>query len=132
MDDFATAAKDSAVIVAQLQDIYKLKFKGVGEIKIHVGCDFYRDPYNTSSYGPKKFIDKMIDGYRNLFGKIYKECSSPLIKNDLPELDDSELRNDEGNKKYQFMIGPRQLATSLGRFDILSAVMTMSQFLIAP
>ena len=73
-----------------------------------------------------------MDGYKNLFGDIPKECSSPLIKNDHPEFDDSELLNEEGIKKYQSMIGTCQWAISLGRFDILTAVMTMSQFRIAP
>ena len=132
VDDLAIAAKDPAAIVAQLQDVYKLKLKGVGELKFHLGCDFFRDPDNTLCYGPKKYIDKMIDGYKNLFGDVPKDYSSPLIKNDHPEFDDTELLDEEGIKKYQSMIGTCQWAISLGRFDILTAVMTMSQFRIAP
>jgi hypothetical protein len=35
-------------------------------------------------------------------------------------------------KKYQMMIGYLQWAVSLGRFDIQTAIMTMSRFCAAP
>ena len=73
----------------------------------------------------------MMDGYTNLFGNTPKEASSPFEKNDHPEFDDTELLDEEGVKKYQSMIGVCQWAISLGRFDIHTAVMTMSQFRIA-
>jgi hypothetical protein len=38
----------------------------------------------------------------------------------------------EGIKRYQTMIGCLQWAVSLGRFDIQTAVMTMSRFRVAP
>ena len=132
VDDLAIAAKDPAGIITQLQETYKLKLKGIGELKFHLGCDFFRDPDKTLCYGPKKYIEKMLDGFSNLFGENPKEASSPLEKNDHPEFDDSDLLNEEGIKKYQSMIGACQWAVSLGRFDIHTAVMTMSQFRIAP
>jgi hypothetical protein len=74
----------------------------------------------------------MIGQYENMFG--YKPCdyTSPLEKGDHPELDTSDELNDEGVKKYQTMIGSLQWAVSLGRFDIQTATMTMSQFRAAP
>jgi hypothetical protein len=43
-----------------------------------------------------------------------------------------EILDDEGIRKYQSMIGELQWAISLGRFDIQTAVMTMSQYQVAP
>ena len=55
-------------------------------------------------------------------------CSSPLEKGDHPELDTSELLDPTGVQQYQSLIGSLQWAISLGRFDIATAVMTMSGF----
>jgi hypothetical protein len=57
---------------------------------------------------------------------------SPLEKGDHPELDTSELLNDDDVQKYQSLIGSMQWAVSLGRFDIATAVMTMSAYRAAP
>ena len=53
---------------------------------------------------------------------------SPLEKNDHPELDNSELLDAKGIQKYMSMVGQLQWAVSLGRYDILVHVMTMSKF----
>jgi hypothetical protein len=47
-------------------------------------------------------------------------------------LDTSELLNDEGVRNYQSLIGALQWAISIGRFDVATAVMTMSGFRVAP
>jgi hypothetical protein len=67
-----------------------------------------------------------------MFSEKPKELSSPLEKNNHPELDTSELLDDVGIKQYQSMIGAIQWSVSLGRFDVHTAVMTMSQFRLAP
>ena len=57
---------------------------------------------------------------------------SPLEKNDHPELDISELCTEEQIAKYMSMIGQLQWAITLGRYDILAQVMSMSRFILAP
>ena len=47
-------------------------------------------------------------------------------------MDTSEELDMEGIKKYQSMIGALQWTISLGRFDVATAVMTMSGFRVAP
>lgn len=74
----------------------------------------------------------MIGQFENMFGCKPREYTSPLEKGDHPEVDTSELLDDEGIKKYQTMIGSLQWAVSLGRFDIQTATMTMSRFRAAP
>jgi hypothetical protein len=58
--------------------------------------------------------------------------TSPLEKGDHPELDTSELCTTEQIMQYQSMIGALQWIVTIGRFDINTAVMTMSGFCIAP
>ena len=60
------------------------------------------------------------------------KCSSPLEKNHHPELDDSPLLGVDDIAKYQSLIGALQWAISLGRFDVATAVMSMSSFRVAP
>ena len=58
----------------------------------------------------------------------FLNIKSPLEKNDLPELDNTELCNEEQITKYLSMIGQLQWAITLGRYDILAHVMSMSRF----
>ena len=51
---------------------------------------------------------------------------SPLDKNDLPELDNSDLANDDLITKFMCMVGQLQWTVTLGRYDILAHVMSMS------
>ena len=67
-----------------------------------------------------------------MYGSKPRDYTSPHEKGDHPEVDLSEELDEEGIKRYQTMIGCLQWAISLGRFDIMTAVMTMSRFRAAP
>ena len=105
--------------------------KGVGNHNYHLRCDYFHDQDGTLCYGPKKYLTKVMDQIENMFGHKPREYTSPLEKGDHPEIETSEELDEEGIKKYQTMIGCLQWAVSLGRFDIQTAIMTMSQFSIA-
>jgi Reverse transcriptase (RNA-dependent DNA polymerase) len=132
VDDVAIASKNPGKIVDILANNHGIKLKSTGPLSYHLGCDFTRDPDGTLAMGPRKYIEKLIDNYEHMFNEKPKEASSALEKNDHPELDVSEFLNSDNIKLYQSMIGALQWAVSLGRFDIYAAVMTMSQFRIAP
>ena len=133
VDDLLIAACDPGEITTQLIENHKFKLKGVGPLTYHLGCNYYRDALDgTLSYRPKKYIDKLVDQYKAMYGISPKEYKSPLEKGDHPEIDLSEELDNEGIKKYQTMIGCLQWAVSLGRFDIQTATMTMSRFCVAP
>ena len=61
-----------------------------------------------------------------------KILSPPVEKNDHPELDTSELLDEEAIQKYQSMIGALQWVVSIRRFDIQTSVMTLSSFRASP
>jgi hypothetical protein len=52
-----------------------------------LGCDYFHDKDGTLCYGPHKFIIKILDQFKNMFGCKPKEYTSPLEKGDNPEID---------------------------------------------
>jgi hypothetical protein len=74
----------------------------------------------------------MMVNYECIFGHKPKEYSYTLEKNDHPELDNSESLDEEGIPTYHSMIGPAQWAISLRRFNIQTAIMSISRFRVAP
>ncbi len=61
-----------------------------------------------------------------------RKYASPLEPDDHPEIDESELCNNEEIAQYLTMVGQLQWLITLGRFDIFSAVITLSRFRAAP
>ena len=134
VDDLLIASRDPEAIVKLLEsNPFSFKLKGTGELNFHLGCDYFRDDDGTLCYGPKKYIGRMVDAYYRMFGSNPStKYTSPLEKNDHPELDTSDLLDEDGILQYQSLIGILQWTITLGRFDVGTAVMTMSGFRVAP
>ena len=132
VDDLCILSRNPELICKTLMEKHKFKLKESGEISFHLGCDFFRDDDGDLCYAPRKYIEKLLDNYKRLFGTQPKAATSPLIKNDHPELDDSELLDLEHIKIYQSLIGGLQWVIQIGRFDVSTAVMTLSRFRAAP
>ena len=131
-DDLAIVSPDPKAIIDALEKRSGFKLKGVGPLQYHLGCDYTRDNDGTLVYGPRRYIEKMITTYEKMFGDLPRQYNSPLERNNHPEIDDSKELSKEDTTRYQSMIGALQWAISLGRFDIFTAVMTMSRFRAAP
>ncbi len=132
VDDLLIVSKDPQGIIDLLTKEHDFKLKGTGPISFHLGCDFFRDEDGVLCYAPKKYIEKILDNYRRLFGTNPKEASSPLTKGDHPELDTSPLLEYEDIQVYQSLVGALQWVIQIGRFDVTTAVMTLSRFRAAP
>ena len=132
VDDLLIASKDPKTIIETLENTYNFKLKGSGPVEHHLGCNYNKDENGVLSMEPKDYVNKLLDDYTRLFGKKPKEASSPLVKGDHPELDDSDLLDFDQVKIYQSLIGALQWAVQIGRFDITTAVMTLSRFRAAP
>jgi hypothetical protein len=115
VDDLAICLMNPEAIIASLQDQHQLKLKGVGPLSYHLGYDFQCDPDGTLTCGPKRYIEKMLENYESMLGEQPRVYSSPLEKNDHPELDDSNLLEAQDITKFQSMIGALQWCISLGR-----------------
>jgi hypothetical protein len=125
--------KNPQEFISVLENKYKFKLKGTGPIEVHLGMTFHRDQEGDLCISSTKYIEKMISTYEKYFGEKPKHnVTSPLEKGDHPELDTSELLDSQGITVYQSLIGALQWAVSIGRFDIHTAVMTLSGFRVAP
>ena len=65
-------------------------------------------------------------------GESLLQVKSCFDKNDHPELENSELASNDLITKFMCMIGQLQWAVTLGRYDILAHVMSMSRFRLVP
>lgn len=133
VDDIAFVMESPNEFIDVLQDKYKFKLKGSGPISFHLGMDFHRDKDGVLCIAPSKYIERMIASYERMFGQQPKQTvTSPLEKGDHPEIDTSELLDEEGIKQYQSLIGALQWVVTIGRIDVTTAVMTLSGFRAAP
>ena len=64
--------------------------------------------------------------------KLYKSIKYSLKKGDNPELDTSELLDNEYTQKYQSLIVYLHWDISFGRFDICTHVITLYSFISGP
>ena len=133
VDDLLIACDCVSDFIHTLKKKHNLKLKGEGPLKYHLGCDYHMDPDGTRVAQPKKYISKILDSFHQMFpGETLPQVKSPLDKNDHPELDNSELASDDLITKFMCMVGQLQWAVTLGRYDILAHVMSMSRFRLAP
>jgi hypothetical protein len=79
-------------------------------------------------------MENLVDLYERMFGSKPKttKVTSPLVKGDHPEIDETVFLEEMGIQQYQSLIGQLQWAISLGRFDISVASMRMVLFRSAP
>jgi hypothetical protein len=133
VDDLAIVLRKPLEFEDILMQKYNFKMKGTGPITFHLGMDIYREDSGTLCIAPRKYIKCIVANYERIFGESPKHVvTSPLEKGDHPELDTSDLLDDEGVRKYQSLIGGLQWCISIGQFDVATAVMTMSGFRVAP
>jgi len=91
--------------------------------------DFFWDEHEVLCMAPRQYIEKMCGNFECMFGHPPKQVvASPTEKNDHPKLDTSELLDEEDIVKYQSLIGAQQWVVLIGRFDVITAVMTLSSF----
>jgi len=92
VDDLAIVAKNPKELADKLINDYGFKLKGTGPMTFHLGCDFTRDPDGVLCLSPTKYIMKVVDTYKRLFGSSPPHAvTSPVEKGDHPEMDTSQL-----------------------------------------
>ena len=130
--DLLIASKDPLSIIQTLSKEHTFKLKGAGAVSFHLGCDWFHDDDGNLCCAPHQHIEKVMDNYLRLFGKHPHDAHSPVVQGNHPELDTSELLDDVNIQIYQSLIGSLQWAIQIGRFDIATAVMTLSRFRACP
>jgi hypothetical protein len=89
-----------------LQKKYNFKLKGTGPIDFHLGQSFSRNDDGEMEISMKRYIDKMIDTYVQLYGETPRKALSSLEQNDHPEMDDSPFLRQDETQQIQSLIGP--------------------------
>ena len=126
--------KDPQSLLDQLMaPPYNFKLKGSGELAFHLGCGFKRDSTGTLCMDPGQYVKRMEEAYLQHFKvKPNQKHQSPLQKGDHPELDTTPFLDEKEIEIYMSLVGSAQWSISIGRFDIQTAIMTMSKFRSAP
>ena len=132
VDDLMAIMMDPDEFFKTLVTKYKYKLKGTGPPKYHLGGDFFRDSDGTLGWGAQTYIKKLLVNYEIMFGKLPNEVLAPLDSKDHPETDDTPFLGADDIKRYQSVMGALQWAITLGRFDLLPAVVALSSFRVAP
>jgi hypothetical protein len=127
VDDLCLGMLDLKSFTDTLQKKYNFKLKGTGPIDFHLGQSFSRNDDGEMEISAKRYIDKMIDTYVQLYGEKPRKASSPLEQNDHPEMDDSPFLGQDEMQQFQSLTGAMQWAVSIGRLDIATAVMSLFQ-----
>ena len=105
VDDLCRAAESPSAI---------FNVKGDDKLTYHLGADYFEDPDGTFVSQPKKYNDKLADIYKRLFNEDPpKGYKTPLDKNDHPELDTSEILEEDMAAEY-FMVGQLQWFVTFG------------------
>ena len=112
---------------------YNFKLKRSGPFNFQLGCGFQRDTTGTLCMDPGKYIDGMMESYKQHFGKMPDmKHRSLLQKGDHPELDTTLFLDEEEKMIYQSFIGCGQWNISIRRFDTHTAFMTMLRYRTTP
>jgi hypothetical protein len=128
VDDLCLGMLDPKSFTDTLQKKYNSKLKGTGPIDFHLGQSFSQNEDGEMEISAKCYVDKMMETYVQLYGEKLRKASSPLEQNDHPEMDNSPFLRQDETQQFQSLIGAMQWAVSIGRLDIVTAVISLSSF----
>jgi hypothetical protein len=132
VDDLCLGMLDPKSFTDTLQKKYNFKLKGSSPIDFHLGQSFSWNDHGEMEISAKCYVDKMIGTYVQLYGEKPRKASSQLEQNDHLEMDNSPFLGQDETQQCQSLIGAMQWAVSIGRLDIVTAVMSLSSFLAMP
>ena len=124
VDDLMIFAHQPKDIVKLLQVMFSIHvgfndiFLG-GDISFHDGCPFL---------SAKTYITNTCKKVEALCNFHLTHFDSPMATDDHPELDDTPFLDKRSHSIYRFLVGASQWIITLGRLDILYAVVTMFHF----
>ena len=80
----------------------------------------------------KTYLKNICDKIERVFGTTLRNYNTPLEAGYHPELDDSELLDDDDTTKYRMLTGSLNWAVTIGRVDVMFAATTMARYNHAP
>ena len=67
VDDLLISIKRPDNFCKSLKEKYDFKLKGDGPINYHLGMDYLKDKEGTLVQQPKKYFEKMVESYQQMF-----------------------------------------------------------------
>jgi hypothetical protein len=133
VDDLLVFSREPNTVIQPLKEIYGYTLKGVGIPEYYNGADIgYNETTKNWSMSAKTYIKNVTEKIEGLLELQLKCYGSPMMTDDHPELDESELLIGREVSIYQMLIGCAQWAITLGRFDIQFATNTMARYASMP
>ena len=129
VDDFMIVGKNPQAIMDMTQAMYAVK--SIGPPDYYLGNDYKKDRQGRWAIGCKKYLVEAIKRVERMFGTL-KKYSNPMETGAHPELDDSEILNDEGHRKYQMLMGILVWVVTIGRIDVAHSTSSLSRFTACP
>ena len=135
VDDFKIVARDPERWKSHISAVFLLK--SIGPPSYYLGNDYnFSAEENAWVLGCATYIKECVrrietDTELCLDGTIWPH-RTPLPESCHPELDQSNLLQEAGIRKYQMLIGMAQWAVTIWRLDIAFAVSSLSRFSAAP
>jgi hypothetical protein len=127
VNNLAIAMKDPQFWIIKFENNLIFKLKESSPVEFNPCFDCEQDVDDTLCMAPKKYVQRMINGYVGKFGERKKKnVQSPINKDSQPELDTPDGINANCITKYQSLVSVAQWTVSLRRFDIPFVVMTLS------
>jgi len=141
-DDLLVLSTDPKAILNHLDQHFLLKKGSVGEPKTYLGADIHKhylpdQPDKVRwAMSAATYVKNAISNVSNYLSdrglQLKTKAPTVLPSGYSPELDASELCDDEEANYYQQQIGVLRWATELGRVDICCEVSMMAAFSAAP
>ena len=106
VDNLLIASKDSVKIIQKIEDTYELK--GIGIPEYYPGGDVSPGKINGAKYiaiSSKIYIKRLMEKIEKIMSWDLRKYNSPEDPDYHPELDESELLNEENHTIYRMVTG---------------------------
>jgi hypothetical protein len=131
VDDIAIAALRPAEYMYMIEQEFLVRNKEDSP-SYYLGNDLKFKPGTQLLHiSNKTYIKEVLRKYQEEHRSLPKK-NIPMSPNAHPELDTSELLDDDGTRHYQKIIGIGQWLVVAGRFDINFAISSLSRYASAP
>jgi len=137
VDDLIVASRDPMSVIEEVKTIGNFQLKGVGEPEYYLGGDIERKKRKDTGelytkISAKTYITNICEKIERIFKIKLKNYHSPLEGGYHPELDQTDLLDEEGITNYRMLIGSLNWTVTLGRFDIMFLVVAMARYNAMP
>jgi len=131
VDDIAIAAMRPAEYMNMIEQEFLVRNKEDSP-SYYLGNDLQiKQRSNLLHVSNKTYIKEVLRKYQEEHRTLPKK-NIPMSPNAHPELDTSDLLDDDGTRQYQKIIGIGQWLVVAGRFDINFAISSLSRYAAAP